>query len=169
MLLKITLLGDTFLCVILLLVGFQFIIPVDILIICLLYLTQIWNFLGNIHYQGSFIPELIDNKHFYVITWNMDIHLCLLYKYPFTIYKDDYRAARGFSNCNDSSIFRSSHLEVLLQKGVLEICSKFTREHSCWSVIAPLTFAWVFSCFAAYFKKSFPENTSERLLLYIEL
>ena len=94
----------------------------------MLYLTQIWNFLGNIHYQGSFIPELIDNKHFFVISWNMDIHLCLLRKYPFKIYKDDYRATRGFSNCNDSSIFRSSHPEVLLQKGILEICSKFTRE-----------------------------------------
>ena len=43
--------------------------------------------------------------------------------------------------------------EVLLRKGVLKICSKFTREHPCRSVISiNQTSAWVFSCkFAAYF------------------
>ena len=33
-------------------------------------------------------------------------------------------------------IFRSSHREVFLGKGVLKICSKFTGEHSCRSVIS---------------------------------
>ena len=32
--------------------------------------------------------------------------------------------------------FRSSHPEVLLEKGVLKICSKFTWEHPCRSVIS---------------------------------
>ena len=31
---------------------------------------------------------------------------------------------------------RSSHLEVFLRKGVLKICSKFTGEHPCQSVIS---------------------------------
>ena len=33
-------------------------------------------------------------------------------------------------------ICRSSHPEVFLEKGVLEICSKFTWEHPCQSVIS---------------------------------
>ena len=32
--------------------------------------------------------------------------------------------------------FTSSHPEVFLEKGVLEICSKFTGEHPCRSVIS---------------------------------
>ena len=35
-----------------------------------------------------------------------------------------------------SYLFRSSHSEVYLVKGVLKICSKFTREHPCWSAIS---------------------------------
>ena len=34
------------------------------------------------------------------------------------------------------SLFRSSHPMVFLEKGVLEICGKFTGEHPCWSVIS---------------------------------
>ena len=50
---------------------------------------------------------------------------------------------------------RSSHPEVFLVKGVLKMCSKFTWEHSCRSVISiklllqlywNYTSAWVFSC-----------------------
>ena len=33
-------------------------------------------------------------------------------------------------------IVRSSHLEAFLGKGVLKICSKFTGEHPCQSVIS---------------------------------
>ena len=33
-------------------------------------------------------------------------------------------------------IFRSSHPEVFLEKGVLKICSKFTGEHPCRNVIS---------------------------------
>ena len=35
-----------------------------------------------------------------------------------------------------SGIYRSSHPEVFLGKGVLKICSKFTGEHPCWSEIS---------------------------------
>ena len=39
----------------------------------------------------------------------------------------------GASIC--MSFFRSSHREVFLLKGILQICSKITREHPCQSVI----------------------------------
>ena len=56
--------------------------------------------------------------------------------------------------------FRSSHADVFLGKGFLKICSKFTGEHPCRSVISIKllihTSAWVFSCkFAAYFQNTF--------------
>ena len=37
---------------------------------------------------------------------------------------------------NDITIFRSSHPELFIIKGILKICSKFTGEHPCWSVIS---------------------------------
>ena len=37
---------------------------------------------------------------------------------------------------NDITIFRSSHQELFLIKGILKICSKFTGEHPCRSVIS---------------------------------
>ena len=76
--------------------------------------------------------------------------------------------------------FRSSLPEVFLEKGVLKVCCKFTGERSCWNEISIKllcnfialqlywnhTSAWVFSCkFAAYFQKTFLENTSGGLLL----
>ena len=49
-------------------------------------------------------------------------------------------------------IAKSIPSEVLLGKGVLKICSKFTGQHPCCNH----TSAWVFSCkFAAYFKNTF--------------
>ena len=67
-------------------------------------------------------------------------------------------------------LFRSSHPEMFIRKGVIKIYSKFTGEHSCRSVISQLywnhTSVWVFSCkFAAYFQNTFTKNTSEWLLL----
>ena len=55
---------------------------------------------------------------------------------------------------------RNSRPEVFLGKGVLKICSKFTGEHPCRSVISiklqSNTLAWVFSCkFASYFQNTF--------------
>ena len=64
---------------------------------------------------------------------------------------------------NNERNFRSSHPELLLRKGVLKICSKFTGEHSCQSAISikshNRTSAQVFSCkFAAYFQDNFSEK-----------
>ena len=42
-------------------------------------------------------------------------------------------------------IYRGSHTEVYLEKGVLKICIKFTGEHPCWSA----------SCFATLLKSQF--------------
>ena len=64
---------------------------------------------------------------------------------------------------------------VPIVKGVLKICSKFSGEHPCRSVISIkfrsnfieiTTSAWVFSCkFAAFFRTPFTKNTSGWLLL----
>ena len=57
--------------------------------------------------------------------------------------------------------YRSRRPEVLLGKSVLKICSKFTEEHPCRSVILIKLLwnrflAWVFSCkFAANFQNTF--------------
>ena len=40
------------------------------------------------------------------------------------------------SNAEYTEKIKSSHPEVLLRKGVLKICSKFTKEHPCQSAIA---------------------------------
>ena len=34
------------------------------------------------------------------------------------------------------SVYRSSHPEALLEKGVLKLCSKFTEEHPCQKLIS---------------------------------
>ena len=74
-------------------------------------------------------------------------------------------------------IYRSSHPEVFLGKGILKICSKFTGEHICRSVISiklqsnfieiPLRRG----CFPVnllyIFRKLFPKNIFGRLLLYL--
>ena len=66
-------------------------------------------------------------------------------------------------------IFRNSHSEVFLRKGVLKLCSKFTGEHPRRSAIYwNRTSAWLFCCkFVACFQNIFPRNTSGWLLLYI--
>ena len=77
---------------------------------------------------------------------------------------------------SSSTIFRSSHPEVFLGKGVLKIWSKFTREHPCQSAISIKLLchfneiALRHGCFPAnllhIFRKPFPKNTFGRLLLY---
>ena len=42
----------------------------------------------------------------------------------------------SFTTSYKYSIFRSRHRKVFLEKGVLKICSNFTGEHRCWSVIS---------------------------------
>ena len=58
------------------------------------------------------------------------------------------------------AVVRSSHPKMFLGKGVLKICSKFTGDHPCRSVILQFylnhTSAWLFFCkFAAYFQNTF--------------
>ena len=70
------------------------------------------------------------------------------------------------------SIIRSSPPEVFLGKDVLKICSKFTREHPCRSVIAKNCFATLSKSYfdmsvllLHIFRTTFPKSTSGKLLL----
>ena len=72
-------------------------------------------------------------------------------------------------------IARGCHPEVFLRKGVMKICSKFTGEHPCRSVISIkllcnfIEIALRHGCSSVnllhIFRTPFPRNTSERLLL----
>ena len=71
--------------------------------------------------------------------------------------------------------YRSSRPEVFLRKGVLKICSKFTGEHPCRSVISIklrssfIEIALQHGCspvnLLCIFRTPFPRNTSRLLLL----
>ena len=73
----------------------------------------------------------------------------------------------------------SSHSEVFLRKGVLKICSKFTGEHPCQSVISIkllcnfIEITLRHGCSSVnllhIFRTLFPKNASEWLLLKSEL
>ena len=77
-----------------------------------------------------------------------------------------------------SKVFRSSHPELFLRKGVLKICSKFTGEHPCRSVILMklqsnlIEIALRHGCspvnLLLIFWTPFPRNTSGWLLLSIK-
>ena len=74
-------------------------------------------------------------------------------------------------------VYRSSHPEVLLEKGALKICSKFPGEHPCWSVIwikmqinfIEITFRHGCSPvnLVHIFRATFSKNISRRLLCCI--
>ena len=69
-------------------------------------------------------------------------------------------------------MFRSSHPEVFLGKGVLIICGKFTGEHPCWSAIwIKLQITFRHGCSPVnllhIFRTPFVKNTSRRLLLNV--
>ena len=74
-------------------------------------------------------------------------------------------------------IYRSSHPEVFLGKGVLKICSKFTVEHPCWSMIS-IKLLCSFNEIALQhgcspvnllhiFRTPFTKNTFGKLFLYL--
>ena len=71
----------------------------------------------------------------------------------------------------ENLIFRSSHPEVFLEKGVLKICNKFTGEQPCRSVISIKLLRRGCSCvnLLHIFRTPFLKNTSERLLLNLSL
>ena len=69
-------------------------------------------------------------------------------------------------------MFRSSHPEVFLGKGVLIICGKFTGEHPCWSAIwIKLQITFRHGCSPVnllhIFRTPFVKNTSRRILLNV--
>ena len=81
-----------------------------------------------------------------------------------------------WSSIHSIIIFRSSHPEVFLEKGVLKIRSKYTGEHTCRCVI-PARFLCKFIEITFWHGRSpvnlqhisrtpFPKNTSGWLLLY---
>ena len=83
------------------------------------------------------------------------------------------RCGHTFESPN--SYARSSHPEVFLGKGALEICSKFTGEHPCRSAIS-IKMLWIFIeitlrhvCYTInllhIFRTPFLKNTSGLLLL----
>ena len=63
---------------------------------------------------------------------------------------------------------RSSHPEVFLVKGVLEISSKFTGEHPCRNVEITLRHGYSPVNLLHIFRTHFTKNTSGRLLLKTE-
>ena len=77
----------------------------------------------------------------------------------------------------EDKTFRSSHPEVFIGRGVLKICSKFTGEHPCLSVISikllcnfnETTHRHMCSPanFLHNFRTPFPKNNCGRLLLNI--
>ena len=70
------------------------------------------------------ICSYFPSKYFFICIF----HLCAYVVYFFlhlVIYSLFYK-----------NIFRSSHPDVFLVKGVLKICSKFTEEHPCRSLIS---------------------------------
>ena len=76
-------------------------------------------------------------------------------------------------------IYRSSHPEVFLEKGVLKICNKLTEEHLCRSVISIKLLCNFIEITLRHgcspvnllhiFRAPFTKNTSERLLLNLIL
>ena len=81
----------------------------------------------------------------------------------------------GLINVELSRLVRSSHPEVFLKKGVLKMCSKFTGEYPCRSVISIklqsnfIEIALRHGCFPVnllhIFRTPFTKKTSGRLLL----
>ena len=74
-------------------------------------------------------------KNHKIINWNSKIHF--LSKGNFQNYNEHFKKKSLFLRYNKGdSKSRTSHPEAFLVKRVLEICSKFTGEHPCWSVIS---------------------------------
>ena len=96
-----------------------------------------------------------------IILYQLFIIFCMGWSNMYFFNIREYPFIKRRPNCKT----RSSHPTVFLGKGVLKICSKFTREHPCRSAISIKllkqlnwnhTSAWVFSYkFAAYFQNKF--------------
>ena len=87
------------------------------------------------------------------------------------------RSSSSFFNINCLTHFGLP--EVFWEKGVLKICSRFTGEHPCWSVISikllcnSIEIALRRGCspvtILQIFRTRFSQNTSGRLLLVLEV
>ena len=127
-----------------------------------------WNFASNyfhfflniISKKGSFIKGRFDIPTTQMFIFIVFVTAGILFEGAFTF---------------PVSLIRSSHPKVFLRKGVLKICSKFTGEHPCLSVISInlqsnfIEIALRHGCSPVnllhIFRKPFPTNTSEWLLL----
>ena len=130
---------------------------------------EIW-LLDNI-YNKDFKVVLIarSNKNTYYT--ELYFSLEMLVGWFFTVIKNELAQYFQF--------FRSIHSELFLRNCVLKICSRFTGEHSCRSVISikllcnSIEIALRHGCFSVnllhIFRTPFPKNTSGWLLLFLEL
>ena len=86
-----------------------------------------------------------------------------------SFYQDNIRWSSCLLNLSNT-LYRSSHPEVFLVKGVLKICSKFTGEHACRSVISIKLFCYFIEvtlrhgCFLVNLLYIFTKKTSGWLL-----
>ena len=107
--------------------------------------------------------EIFQDISLYDIFWHQDIDFRFI-----IIRKKWFLKVVNFSFIKSNlSLFRSSHPEVLLGKGVLKICSKFTGEHPYWRAISlrhgsPVNLLHILGT-------PFSKNTSRWLLLPIVL
>ena len=86
--------------------------------------------------------------------------------------------SRRLKNKFENNIYRSSHPEVFLGKGVLKICSKFAGDYHCQSVVSVkllcnfIEITLWHGCSTVnllhIFRTPFLRNTSWWLLLYLE-
>ena len=74
-------------------------------------------------FQGSDFDKILSHR---ILWWSLKMVPSKFLHFHFQFRQAKYRILK----C------RSSHIQVFLGKGVLKICSKFTREHPCWCAIS---------------------------------
>ena len=108
--------------------------------------------------------------HFFSSFWLIYRTLNLWTSQDFYVPRLDLKVPKS-SELTDNG--RSNHSEVLLGKGILKVCSKFTGEHPYWSAISiKLQITLRHGCSPVnslhIFRTPFPKNTSGPLLLQWE-
>ena len=76
--------------------------------------------------------EISKNTFFTEHLWWLLLYSCPKFNLNVIVVDMEILFLEGYCNW----VLRSSHPEVFLRKGVLKICSKFTGEHPCRSVIS---------------------------------
>ena len=86
--------------------------------------------------DGHFIPPAIQFRFYTLFLYKHGV----FYAQPQYAQKKKPFSASKYANdmlaYKKGTPYKSSHPEVFLQKGVLKICSKFTGEHPCRSMIS---------------------------------